>query len=113
MQLISPYVSLFANASDSKNQARVIAKLKSEKYATNMYEFCIKGSDEAVRALNKMRRYAEELSDQGPGKEQNEKLIDCWGGLLLVLRRDLGEKKTQLSEIEMLMPHLTGLGKYA
>ena len=113
MELISPYISLFANASDPKNQVRVIRKLQSEDYAKNMYEFCLNGSDEAVKALNKMRLYAEELDEQEPGKEKEKKLIACWGGLLLVLRRDLGEKNTQLKEIEILMPHLTGLAKYA
>ncbi len=112
MELISPYISLFVNISDSDNKSKTIEKLQSEKYANTIYEFCINGSDEAIKALNKMRLYAEKLPKQKNGAEQEKMLIDCWGGLLLALRKDLGERKTKLNKIEILIPHLKELDKY-
>lgn len=110
IELLAPYLSAFANAGSPSEQAKAVEWLKSEKYLKVTYELIFMGSDEVVRAMNDFLTRFREIVESGKPIAPEE-MLKFWGGLLLAIRRDLGDKKTTLKEIDMLTGHITDIHK--
>ena len=98
-EILEPYIKLFADASP-KSQAQIQKQITSEAYRKNAFNLSLFGSDEVVRAYNDLMSHgyqAESSGDQNPGK-----MLQLWGKLLLEIRKNLGNKGTKLSEMDMM-----------
>jgi len=98
-RILDPYIRLFA---DLKGQGLVRAKEKitSYEYKRTAFELNLFGSDEVVRAYNALMKYTYET--ESTEKQDLKKMMRLWGGLLLEIRKSLGNKKTKLDEFDML-----------
>ena len=59
------------------------------------------GSDDVVRALNELMQYSYGVERDGTSPKPEE-MLRYWGRVLLAIRRDLGNKRTKLMDIDML-----------
>jgi len=98
-QILDPYIRLFA---DLKGQgpAQALKKISSYEYRKTAFDLNLFGSDEVVRAYNNLckRTYDAEAKKNEDPKE----MMRLWGSLLLEIRKNIGNKMTQLNEIDML-----------
>ena len=98
-QILDPYVRLFA---DLKGQgpAQAIKKITSYEYRKTAFDFNLVGSDNVVRAYNTLMKHTYEV--ESTGKQNPKEMMRLWGSLLLEIRKNLGNKKTKLDELDML-----------
>jgi len=97
--ILEPYITLFTDTSE-KGRASVLKTITSVQYRRTAFELCLLGSDDVVRAYNRMMQHvyeAERTDQQNPNE-----IMRLWGGLLLEIRRSLGNKRTKLKELDML-----------
>ena len=108
MDVLEPFlVVLSPDGTSHAKQKKATAIIHSPKYRTSITAFIMMGPDNAVHALNEMMQYL--YSDQGV--EPNA-LIRLWGGLLLAIRKDLGNKATNLTPRDMLRATVTDIDSY-
>ena len=98
-QILDPYIRLFA---DLKGQgpAQATKKITSYEYRKTAFDLSLFGSDQVVRAYNALMAHTYEA--ESTGKQEPTRMMRLWGGLLLEIRKSLGNKKTQLDELDML-----------
>ena len=111
IQVLEPFIRVFAGVKNPSETRRAIKQMLSVEYRMVSLELNLMGSDNVVRAVNKYMQYIYSLDtvDTPPPPEE---LLVQWGGVLLAIRRDLGNKKTRLSEIDMLQSQIKDIGKY-
>lgn len=97
-QILDPYIRLFADKEQGPAQA--IGKITSYEYRKTAFDLNLFGSDEVVRAYNALMKHTYEA--ESTGKRDPKEMIRLWGGLLLEIRKSLGNKKTELNELDML-----------
>ena len=98
-KILEPYIALFADIK-GQGQAKAAQKLASEEYRKAAFDLSLFGSDSVVRAYNALMSHVFEAERKG--QQDSRELMGRWGGLLLEIRRSLGNKRTKLHEIEML-----------
>jgi len=98
-QILDTYIRLFA---DLKGQGttQAIKKITSYEYRKTAFDLNLFGSDDVVRSYNAIMKHTYEA--ESTGKQEPKKMMHLWGGLLLEIRRSLGNKKTKLDEFDML-----------
>lgn len=64
-------------------------------------ELNMMGSDDVVRALNELMQYSYGVERDGTSPKPEE-MLRYWGRVLLAIRRDLGNKRTKLMDVDML-----------
>ncbi len=108
-EILDPYIRLFSDM-DGESGARALNKIASYEYKKTSFELSLFGSDNVVGAYNKLLSYMYQIEDnQSP---DSIKLLHLWGGLLLEIRKSLGNKKTKLTEVDMLRGMIKDLHKY-
>ena len=98
-QILEPYIRIFADLK-GKGKDEALKQVKSYEYRKTAFDLNLFGSDDVVRAYNDLMQHtykAEATGNQNP----NEMML-LWGKLLLEIRKSLGNKKTKLSEFDML-----------
>lgn len=102
VDLLKPFAMIIANIDSSKTKAidKTAKEIMSVEYRLKSMEFNLIGSDDTVRANNNLWQYLYK-SESTEGALDTSNLIYLWGKLLLQIRKDLGNKKTELSEIDM------------
>lgn len=98
-EALDPFVRLFANIGDAKQQAKVLAQVASYEYRKTVFDFTMFGSDDVVRAYNAMFQhiYQAETAGQNP-----RELMRLWASVLLAIRKSGGNPDTKLDEWDML-----------
>ena len=94
-----PYVTLFTGIR-GEGQQKAIKTITSRDYRKTAFELSLFGSDDVVRAYNRVMQHAFQAEKSGKGDAQA--LMRLWGSLLLEIRRSLGNRKTGLTEFDML-----------
>ena len=95
--ILAPYVKLFAGISRGDGGANKIGKeITSDEYRKAIFELGLVGSDTVVCAYNELMQYSY------TGKQDTYEFARLWGKLRLEIRRSLGNKKTKLTEFDML-----------
>ena len=107
--ILEPYIRVLAGIKKPTEKPKAMKRMLSFEYRKVSYELNLMGSDEVIRANNAFMQLAYS-ADEKPITA--EAWIECWGGLLLAIRKDLGAKKTGLSTVEMLKSQLTDAGAY-
>lgn len=100
MEILDPYIRLFANMASGKGIGQSMKKMVSYEYRKVAFELNLFGSDKVVQAHNSLLKlgYAAEKS----GVQDTKVMMKVWGKLLLEIRESLGNKKTKLKELDML-----------
>jgi len=100
--IIAPYVDLLIGLKDKKGASKALASLQSREYKGGLFDLVFFGSDEVVRAHNALFSHLYSQGTASTGQERVGEFLKLWGGLLLAIRRDVGNKSTGLDEIDML-----------
>lgn len=98
-EALDPFIRLFAKIGDAKQQAEVLAQIRSYEYRKTVFDFTMFGSDEVVQAYNAMFQhiYKAEAGGQNP-----RELMRLWALVLLAIRKSGGNPDTKLDEWDML-----------
>jgi hypothetical protein len=99
-QILEPYIVLFAGLNDPSAQAKVLKMMLSLEYRRTAFELALFASDDVVRAYNELMQFFYRAS--GPGQYDTKDAMRHWGVLLWEIRRSMGNRKTKLSEWDML-----------
>jgi len=97
IKVLEPYFILFSDIK-GKGVDNAIEKINTSKYRQSTFELNIFGSDEVVRANNKMYQFLYKNRDLS----KKNTVVILFGKLILEIRKSIGNKKTKLDEIEML-----------
>lgn len=109
MDILEPYIKIFTNP-DGSGVEKALEDIKSFNYRKTAFEFNLFGSDQVVRAFHKILKKAS-LQKQGEETPPSD-MMKLWGGLLLEIRKSLGNKNTRLDEYDMLRSLIKDIDKY-
>ena len=78
-----------------------------------MFHVNLVGSDDVVRAFNKMMKQFYERSDDAPLDQRSMvEMLRLVGGTMRAIRRELGNRRTSLSSLEMFESSTTDLQRH-
>ena len=97
--ILSPYIRIFTSGQDQGVKA--LSQITSFEYRKVVFELNLMGSDDVVKAMNELMQYIYKTT-QANTQLVPKDLFGRWGELLLAIRRDLGNKNTNLKPIDML-----------
>lgn len=97
VKILEPIIRTLTGAKDKIELAKAIKHIKSFEYKKTAFHLMLFGSDSVVKAYNNYFQYIYKSDDMDP-KIMLEKL----GEILLEIRKDLGNSKTKLDELDML-----------
>ncbi len=108
-KILVPYIHIF---SDLKGNGLTIAmkKITSYEYKKTAFELNLIGSDGVVNAYNQLMQYS--FKSEASGETDSLTMMKKWGQLLLEIRKNLGNKNTTLSEIDMLRGMIKDINNY-
>ena len=100
--LLEPYVRVFAGIRSGTEETMRDAEktMSSFDYRKTGFELDLIGSDDVVAAWNSMMKHVYRADETGA--RDSAELMLLFGRLLLTIRKDLGNKKTKLKELDML-----------
>ena len=107
-QILDPYIRLFADLK-GKGPSEALSKITSYDYRKTAFDLNLFGSDEVVRAYNNLMKYMYRV--EATDNQDSTEIIRLWGKLLLEIRKSLGNKKTKLSEFDMLRAMIKDIEK--
>jgi len=105
-KILEPYIQLF---SDLKNSDDAMKKIVSFDYKKTSFDLYLFGSDSVVKAYNQLMQCAfknEALKTQDP-----RTYMTLWANFFLEIRKSLGNKRTKLSNIDMLKGWIKDIDK--
>ena len=110
MQILDPFIRVFAGIKNPSETNKALKQIVSYENRRAFFELNLLGSDDVVRAVND---YMQFVYKQGAdsGQDNSNDIITYWGGLLLAIRRDLGNKRTKLTEADMLRALITDIDR--
>jgi len=107
IKVLEPYFILFSDIK-GKGSDKAIEKIKSPEYRQSSFELNIFGSDNVVRANNKLYQFL--YNNKNLSKKNYA--VTLFGKLILEVRKSIGDKKTKLDEIEMLEAMIKDIKSY-
>ena len=107
-QLLEPFSAIFGmKAPNASDPVKII---QSKEYRDAMFHVNLVGSDDVVRAFNKMMKKFYERSDDTPLDQRSMvEMLRHVGDTMLAIRRELGNRRTDLSSLEMFESSITDL----
>ncbi len=106
--ILQPFILAYSSGNDPDAMAKLHETVAGE-YRRTIFELSLIGSDEVVRAYGDLMQLIYRSKDQAAAEE----MMKLWGGLLLEIRRSLGNKGTQLSRSDMLRGLITDIDRYS
>ena len=99
LEILEPVLGAFVYQDSTQKQSRTIAKIASDQYRKKSFELILYGSDEVVRAWGDFMQHMYRSNEAGTFdlKASLQKL----GAVLLAVRKDLGNKNTDLDNLEI------------
>ena len=101
MQILEPSIRIFAGTKNPSETRKALSQVTTYEYRKAFFELNMLGSDDVVRAVNGFMQYIYGMEDSKVSSKPQDLLVH-WGGLLIAIRRDLGNKRTRLKEVDML-----------
>lgn len=101
-QILSPYIRTLVDLNNKEGIANALAEIKSFDYRQTTFELALFGSDNVVRAYNALLQYGYKAEAGENTEQRGADYMRLLGRLLLEIRKDVGNKKTGLNEIDML-----------
>ena len=107
-QILDPYIRIFADMK-GKGPDNALKIITSYDYRKTAFDLNLFGSDEVVIAYNNLMKHTYEAE----ATENNDpnKMMLLWGKLLLEIRKSLGNKNTELNELDMLRAMIKDVDK--
>ena len=103
IEIFDPYIRMFAGINNPSETRKALNKITSYDYRRVLFKLNLLGSDDVVRALTELMQYFYSVEKLEDGTSPDPKdMLDHFGAVLLAIRRDLGNKRTKLTEIDML-----------
>lgn len=102
-RILDPFIHLFADLKQKgpeKGPERAMKMIASYGYRSAAFELALVASDDVVRAYSDMVGHAHRA--EASGKRDSRQMLEVWGKLLLEIRKSLGNKNTNLDELDML-----------
>ena len=106
LKILEPTIRLFAGIKDPEEMEKAMQQMSSYEHRRALFELNLMGSDDVVGALNDFMQYIYR------GGTNSRELMAYWGRLLLSIRRDLGNRGTILSEVDMLRSQVTDIDSF-
>lgn len=102
MQILDPYIRLFASTNNPAELERAQTQIQSLEYRKTSFEVKLMGSDEVVLAINKLMQHFYARADHVDAAESSDhEGVLLIGELFLTIRRDL-VKGSKLIKVDML-----------
>jgi hypothetical protein len=105
-EILAPFIRLFADSSPN-SQVQVAQKVTSHEYRKQAFNLSLFGSDDVVRAYNGFMAHG--YAAEATGKQDPQEMLRLWGRLLLEIRKSLGNKRTELDEMDMMRGMIKGI----
>ncbi|GAI29873.1 unnamed protein product [marine sediment metagenome] len=99
LEIVDPYISLFCDPT-GKGKQEALRKITSYKYRKSAFELNFFGSDKVVFAYNSLLQYAYKVDQES--ELSSRIFLPIFGKFLLEIRKSLGNKKSKLSDVDML-----------
>lgn len=129
-ELLLPYVQLFTPSREKAQQVlppttrkesrkqqaepdhteQAMARILSVEYRQTAFDLMLIASDDVVRAYNDLMQFTFRMVDADPS-ERSWEVLSKMGQLLLEIRRSLGIKDTELTNVDMLRFMITDIEK--
>ena len=106
LKILEPIIRIFAGINNPEETQKAMQQIKTYEHRRVLFELNLIGSDDVVRALNEFMQYLYR------GDVDARQLLTYWGQLLLSIRKDLGNKGTGLSEVDMLRSQITDIDSF-
>jgi len=100
-EILAPYIRILADFKD-KGPSQAINDIKSYEYRKTAFDLALFGSDSVVRAYNALLQYGYKDEASENVEQRGKMYLRLWGRLLLEIRKDVGNKDTELNEVDML-----------
>jgi len=102
--ILVPFVTVLANTKSEDGASEAVRQIMTDlpAFQKNRVDLALFGSDEVVRAHNACWQYAYKIHDGESMEERGLTYLRLWGRLLLEIRKDVGNKDTELDEVDML-----------
>lgn len=105
-QILNPYVQLFASLSlppvtQKKRQEEIEEVITSAEYRKEVFDLALVAEDEVVRAYNRMMSVFRKLEGED-ASSRTVQALSAFGDLLVEIRKSVGNKRTDLNEVDML-----------
>lgn len=113
-EILSPFIRVLANVKGGEGATKAVKTILSEveKFQKNRLDLTLFGSDNVVRAHNAFWEYAYKGETDENKEQRGITFIMLWGKLLLEIRKDVGNKKTQLDERDMIKWLIKDIDRY-
>ncbi len=111
IQILEPHIRIFAGIKNPSEANKAIRQVTSFDYRKALVELNLMGSDDVVRAMNDLMQYMYSLERDDTSTKPEDILVH-WGGVLLAIRRDLGNKGTRLAEVDMLRGQIKDIDQF-
>ena len=111
LKLLEPFSAILG--SKAKNAVNPIKIITSKEYRDAMFQVNLVGSDDVVRAFNKLMRMIYERDDSvASGPASAVEVFGQIGDTMLAIRRELGNRRTDLRNLEMFESSITDWSSY-
>ena len=108
IRVLRPYFHILGGKTSPDDLRESLRRLKSVEHRTALFELTLVGSDGVVRAVSDFMQQGFRVAQEGSTMSPSD-LVQTWGGVLLAIRRDLRDRKTQLRERDMLRSFITDI----
>lgn len=108
MDVIDPFVRVLSGTKNRREGQRATKEIASHTHRMNLFRLQVMGSDESVRAMNRMMEHFFRHGED-PSAADAQKTLHLIGTLLLAIRKDLGHKGSRLTSADMFRSHVTDL----
>jgi hypothetical protein len=109
-RMLNPYIDILAGVTEGSEPAKQ-PQISPKELRKTLFELNLIGSDDVIRAYNKILQNA--YKNAREGVQQNPKeMVLLFGGLLLEVRKSLGHKNTKLKPKDMFEGMIKDIYKY-
>lgn len=111
IQVLEPFIRILTGIKNPSETKKALNQIKSFEYRRVSYELNMMGSDDVVQALNELMQCIYSI-EQGDASAKPEDMLVHWGRVLLAIRRDLSNKETSLTEVDMLRGQIKDIDQF-
>ena len=107
VETLSPIVRTLAGVKNPRELEKAQKQMISFEYRLKALEFNLLGSDDVVKSFNALMQHIYNAGNTGA--EDPKELMRLWGGLILEIRKNVGDPKTKLTDVDMLKAQITDI----
>lgn len=101
-EVLEPFIRIFAGIKEPQIQQQAIKHMQSLDYKRTAFMFTLLGDDNVVHSFNKLMTHVYSLESAESNDKDRSMILVLWGDFLLEIRRNVGNRNTSLTAIDML-----------